>query len=169
MGSSDGVISVSCDDFITQSKSNCIWGDYLYISDGTGSDLGTYCGTKGPDVTSSDNYMSLSFNANNDNTRKTGFSCTAECSVPTTPPTTVTMTSTDLPSTVSGWSGACDSTLTASDGMSETWESPNYDGISSYPYGEYCCWMNITIPDTYSMFMVTMEMSSSSGIHETSE
>jgi len=56
-----------------------------------------------------------------------------------------------------------------SDGDTSYWASPNYDGNSkNYPEGDYCCWLNITIPSSYNMFMVTMEMSSPSNIHETS-
>jgi len=58
--------------------------------------------------------------------------------------------------------------ITASAGMEVHWKSPKYDGTTHYPEGDYCCSLNITIPATYSMFMVTMEMQSPSNIYESS-
>merc|ERR1739840_38695 len=66
-----------------------------------------------------------------------------------------------------GWAGECTSIFTLEDGDTKSWISPNYDGTTNYPEGEYCCWLNVTIPASYDMFMAVCEMSSPSNIHET--
>merc|ERR1739842_124853 len=67
------------------------------------------------------------------------------------------------------YSGVCSLNVTVSDGSSDNWKTPNYDGTTHYPEGEYCCWLRVTIPSTYSMFVVIMKMESPAKIHETSQ
>merc|ERR1711915_157812 len=95
---------------------------------------------------------------------------TPEVSTTTIGPTTPENDFTSEEPTTTNWSGACSKTIIASDGMSETWESPNYDGdTANYPEGNYCCWLNVTIPSKYDMFIVNMEMTNPSRIYETSQ
>merc|ERR1712142_511230 len=70
--------------------------------------------------------------------------------------------------TNSNWAGECTMTVTLTDGMSVNWSSPNYDGTKHYPEGDYCCWLNVTIPAKYSIFLATMKMVGDAQIHETS-
>merc|ERR1739842_147898 len=87
----------------------------------------------------------------------------------TTSTTTANDTATVDQNGEDGWAGQCSLAVTVSDGSSDTWASPRYDGSTHYPEGEYCCWLNVTIPDTFDMFMVIMTMGSPAKIHETSQ
>jgi len=159
----NGLISISCDDFKTEDKTtgqSCSDADFLRIRDSNNDKIGDYCGTKGPDLTTTENFMKLKFKTDGDSIKKRGFSCTAVCSVPTTTTTSTTTTALDF-------SGSCTLDWTASDGGSATWASPGYDGVTNYVNADYCCWLNVTVPSTYSFFMVTMAFDSNSYIHET--
>jgi len=176
------VIYIECTVFKTESGTKCKKQDYVKISDGEGT-LGTYCGkNNGLEHTTRDNYLSFAFLTDGDKNVEKGFTCYAICTVPTTtPPPTTTATTTVLPTTTTtaaqttttppggDFSGVCSLAITVSDGSSDTWASPRYDGSTHYPEGEYCCWLNVTIPDTFDMFMVTMTMGSPAKIHETSQ
>jgi len=173
---SAGVISVSCDEFKTEEDDPCEDADYLRVTDSTG-EIGNFCGKDGPDLESADNFLELKFKTDNDGKTKDGFSCSVLCSVPastTEPPfsTPGPSTSEDEDATTTpsgGWSGECSGTLTAYHNMEYYWESPNYDGVTHYPHGDYCCSFNITIPASLPMFICNMEMMAPSSIHETSQ
>jgi len=178
----NGLIYMKCTTFKTEShkSGNCKKGDYVVIKDGKGT-LGTYCGkSKKPEETTRNNVLKFEFTTDGDKTNDKGFYCYAICTVPTTPAptttpplTTTTTTTTPVTSTTppgGDFSGVCSMAFNATAGETEVWESPNYDGISKhYPEGEYCCWLNITIPAKYDMFAVTMTMVTPSYIHETSQ